>query len=129
LSGRFKGARRNLLALAGPVMMAIVFTFGWSQPPDKVGQVIGTIGESRTVGYADHGAAGIGFLIGLSFRLLVMALQLAGWGFALGTLLFSGLLYAMALGAPRWFGAVVPLGGVAFLAGWVALGWYALRGR
>jgi hypothetical protein len=33
-------------------MMAIVFTFGFSQPPDKVGQVIGTIGESRTVGYA-----------------------------------------------------------------------------
>jgi formate/nitrite transporter FocA (FNT family) len=41
------------------VMMSIVFTFGWSQPPDKVGQVIGTIGESRTVGYANHGAAGM----------------------------------------------------------------------
>src|SRR5690348_8608569 len=41
------------------VMMAIVFTFGFSSPPDKVGQVIGTIGESRTVGYANHGAAGM----------------------------------------------------------------------
>ncbi|WP_029079029.1 formate/nitrite transporter family protein [Bradyrhizobium sp. th.b2] len=41
------------------VMMAIVFTFGFSSPPDKVGQVIGTIGESRTVGYAAHGAAGM----------------------------------------------------------------------
>jgi formate/nitrite transporter len=41
------------------VMMSIVFTFGWSQAPDKVGQVIGTIGESRTVGYANHGAAGM----------------------------------------------------------------------
>src|SRR5881394_2829478 len=41
------------------VMLAIVFTFGFSQPPDKVGQVIGTIGESRTVGYAAHGAAGM----------------------------------------------------------------------
>src|SRR6188508_570657 len=39
------------------VLMAITFTFGWSQAPDKVGQVIGTIGESRTVGYANHGAA------------------------------------------------------------------------
>src|SRR5437870_3081963 len=37
------------------VMMAIVFTFGFTAPPDKVGQVIGTIGESRTVGYASHG--------------------------------------------------------------------------
>ncbi len=41
------------------VMMAIVFTFGFSTPPDKVGAVIGTIGESRTVGYAAHGAAGM----------------------------------------------------------------------
>src|ERR1700752_620136 len=41
------------------VMMSIVFTFGFSQAPDKVGQVIGTIGESRTFGYASHGAAGM----------------------------------------------------------------------
>src|SRR5690349_23516638 len=38
------------------VMMAIVFTFGFSQEPDKVGTLIGHIGESRTVGYASHGA-------------------------------------------------------------------------
>ena len=41
------------------VMMAIVFTFGFTSPPDKVGQVIGTIGEGRTVGYAAHGAGGM----------------------------------------------------------------------
>src|SRR4026208_1838814 len=41
------------------VMMAIVFTFGFSQPPDKVGTVIGHIGEGRTVGYAAHGASGM----------------------------------------------------------------------
>ncbi|MFZ2159442.1 MAG: formate/nitrite transporter family protein, partial [Bradyrhizobium sp.] len=41
------------------VMMSIVFTFGFSSPPDKVGQIIGTIGEGRTVGYAAHGAAGM----------------------------------------------------------------------
>ncbi|MBS0640969.1 MAG: formate/nitrite transporter family protein [Acetobacteraceae bacterium] len=41
------------------VMMAIVFTFGFSTPPDKVGTVIGHIGESRTLGYAQHGAAGM----------------------------------------------------------------------
>jgi uncharacterized membrane protein YgdD (TMEM256/DUF423 family) len=43
----------------------------------------------------------------------------ATWSFAAGIVLFSGSLYAMALGAPRWFGAVTPLGGLAFLAGWV----------
>ena len=41
------------------VMAAIVTTFGFSSPPDKVGQMLGTIGESRTVGYAAHGAAGM----------------------------------------------------------------------
>src|ERR1700704_905019 len=41
------------------VMMAVISTFGFSTPPDKVGQVIGSIGESRTIGYAAHGAAGM----------------------------------------------------------------------
>ncbi len=40
-------------------MMAVVFTFGFSQAPDAVGMKIGVIGESRTVGYAAHGAAGM----------------------------------------------------------------------
>ena len=41
------------------VMMAIVFTFGFTQPPDKVGTIIGQIGEGRTVGYASHGFGGM----------------------------------------------------------------------
>lgn len=41
--------------------------------------------------------------------------------FLAGTLLFSGSLYAMALGAPRLLGAVTPLGGLMFLAGWAGL--------
>lgn len=39
--------------------MAIIFTFGFTEAPNAVGQKIGSIGESRTVGYADHGAAGM----------------------------------------------------------------------
>jgi formate transporter len=41
------------------VMMAIIFTNGFQTPPDKVGQVIGHIGEARTLGYAQYGAAGM----------------------------------------------------------------------
>jgi formate/nitrite transporter FocA (FNT family) len=41
------------------VMAAIVTTFGFSSPPDKVGLALGVIGENRTVGYAAHGAAGM----------------------------------------------------------------------
>lgn len=40
----------------------------------------------------------------------------------LGIVLFSGSLYALALGAPRWTGIITPFGGVAFVIGWVALG-------
>src|SRR5262249_19584556 len=49
----------------------------------------------------------------------------AGWLFVLGIVLFSGSLYGLALGGPRWLGAVTPLGGVAFLAGWAWLAWLA----
>lgn len=54
---------------------------------------------------------------------------IAGGCFVAGLLLFSGLLYAMGLGAPRWLGAVVPLGGLSYMAGWGALLVFALRSR
>ena len=52
-TGNFAGA------FTVAVFMAIIFTFGFSQAPDAVGQKLGTIGEGRTVGYAAHGAAGM----------------------------------------------------------------------
>jgi uncharacterized membrane protein YgdD (TMEM256/DUF423 family) len=47
--------------------------------------------------------------------------QWAGWLFLIGTVLFSGSLYGLALSGIRWIGAITPLGGVAFLAGWLCL--------
>ena len=49
------------------------------------------------------------------------AASMAGGLFAAGIVLFSGSLYALALGAPRIVGLVTPLGGLAFIAGWIAL--------
>ena len=45
----------------------------------------------------------------------------AGWLFIGGTLLFSGSLYLLALTGTRWLGAITPIGGLLFLAGWAAL--------
>jgi uncharacterized membrane protein YgdD (TMEM256/DUF423 family) len=45
----------------------------------------------------------------------------AGWLFVIGTVLFSGSLYALSLSGVGWLGAITPLGGVAFLAGWLCL--------
>ncbi|HEX7499600.1 MAG TPA: DUF423 domain-containing protein [Polyangia bacterium] len=47
----------------------------------------------------------------------------------LGTLLFSGSLFAMALGAPRWLGMITPLGGLSLVAGFLWMGLRALRVR
>ena len=55
------------------------------------------------------------------------SLNLSGWAFATGILLFSGSLYLLALTDTRWLGAVTPLGGTAFLVGWGALAWHAAR--
>ncbi|MEE2664009.1 MAG: DUF423 domain-containing protein [Myxococcota bacterium] len=46
-------------------------------------------------------------------------------GFSAGILLFSGSLYWLALGGPRWLGPITPLGGLCFIAGWIALFWLA----
>ncbi|AWB87488.1 formate/nitrite transporter family protein [Mycetocola zhujimingii] len=51
--GNFAGA------LTTALLMAIVFTYGFSADVNEVGQAIGGIGEGRTVGYAEHGFAGM----------------------------------------------------------------------
>ncbi len=46
---------------------------------------------------------------------------------AVGAVIFAATLYAMALGAPRWFGAITPIGGSLLIAGWVVLAWTARK--
>ncbi len=53
----------------------------------------------------------------------------SGWLFLAGTVLFSGSLYVMALTGVRALGAITPLGGVCFIAGWVCLAMAAMRQR
>ncbi|WP_208539142.1 DUF423 domain-containing protein [Algihabitans albus] len=62
----------------------------------------------------------------LAARAPARSLTLAGSGFLAGTVVFSGLLYVMALTGTRWLGMIVPIGGVSFLIGWAALACYAL---
>ncbi len=54
-------------------------------------------------------------------------LSAAGWLFIAGSILFSGSLYVLALTGTLWLGAITPLGGVAFLLGWLALAIGVLR--
>ena len=56
-------------------------------------------------------------------------LNVAALAFGAGIVLFSGSLYALALGAPRWLGAITPLGGTLFMLGWLAVAVAALKAR
>jgi uncharacterized membrane protein YgdD (TMEM256/DUF423 family) len=54
------------------------------------------------------------------------SLRLPAWLLAGGSTLFSATLYLMAVGAPRWLGAVAPVGGLLMIVGWLLLAWRAL---
>ena len=68
-------------------------------------------------------------LVGLSAAIVPDGPWLRASGLLLlaGVALFSGSLYALALGAPKWLGAVTPLGGTAFILGWLAFAVAAVR--
>ncbi len=57
------------------------------------------------------------------------AVQLAGWLFVAGVVLFSGSLYLLSLTGIQGFGYITPVGGLAFIAGWLALAWVASPDR
>jgi len=50
-------------------------------------------------------------------------LNSAGWSFIAGIVIFSGSLYLLSTTGVRWLGAITPIGGLAFLAGWAILIW------
>lgn len=53
----------------------------------------------------------------------------AGWLFVAGTIIFSGSLYLLSLTGARWLGAITPIGGAAFLLGWLFLAWGIWQGK
>jgi uncharacterized membrane protein YgdD (TMEM256/DUF423 family) len=73
--------------------------------------------------YQMYHAVGILFVAVAYGRWGAAPLLWAGWSFVAGTLLFSGSLYLLAVTGVRWLGAVTPVGGVCFLAGWALLAW------
>lgn len=56
-----------------------------------------------------------------------VALRIAAISFGAGSVLFCLSLYALAMGAPHWTGAITPIGGLAFIVGWLALAVHAWR--
>lgn len=117
-------ATRGLIA-AGALLAAVAVAFGAFGAHALKGRL-----DAEALGWwqtavtylLPHAVAVVA--IGLSGR---SPLLLSGWLLAGGAALFAATLFAMALGAPRWFGAITPLGGTAMIAGWLLLAWQALR--
>lgn len=117
---------RQVLVIAGTLgfLAILAGTFG---AHGLRGRVEADLMDTYEVGVRYHAyhalaiLACAGFIdrLGRGGRLAILA-------FALGIVVFSGSLYALALTGQRWLGAVTPLGGVSFLVGWgalVAAGW------
>ncbi len=73
------------------------------------------------VRYQAYHALGLFLVAWLASQTASRAVPAAGWCFIIGTVLFSGSLYALSLSGVRWLGAITPLGGLLFIAGWALL--------
>lgn len=76
--------------------------------------------------YLMYGGFGL-WALGLSERALGQVFSTPGWLLLVGTGVFSGTVFALALGSPRWFGAVTPIGGVLMICAFVAFAISVLR--
>lgn len=74
-----------------------------------------------------HALALIGVVVALEKWPAAGSASLAGWLFVVGILIFSGSLYLLVFSGVRWLGAITPIGGVAFIAGWISLAVAVLR--
>lgn len=79
------------------------------------------------VQYHMYHAIGLIFVGMLAQWLSPSALSWAGWTFMIGIVLFSGSLYVLSISGIKWLGAITPLGGLAFLLGWLFIFIAAIR--
>lgn len=96
------------------------------------------VGAGAFGAHAAHGEAADWLRTGAQYQSIhaiaaLLALRMEARGpallFAAGSAIFAATLYLMALGLPRWLGAVTPVGGALLIAGWLWLAWTQARRR
>jgi len=114
----------RLAIVVASVLMAlavVVGAFGAHALKTRLAPDMLAIWQTGVTYHASHALA----LLALGLLMLhaqgSAALRYAAWLFVAGIVLFAGSLYLLALGAPRWVGAITPFGGVAFIAAWIAV--------
>ena len=71
-----------------------------------------------------HFIHGLGMLIASLMQRTSPSSEASCWALAAGILIFSGSLYLLAVTGVRTLGAITPIGGLCFIAGWVLLAWH-----
>ncbi|MUG66179.1 MULTISPECIES: DUF423 domain-containing protein [Paenibacillus] len=116
----------------GAVLMALsvaIGAFGAHMLEDRIGADALAVYETGVHYHMIHGIAILitGLLAGVSGN--SRGLFWVGTLFIVGTIIFSGSLYVLSISGIKWLGAITPIGGTAFIAGWIALMVSALSGR
>lgn len=115
-----------LLAACSGLVAVALGAFGAHGLKQRLGVELLAVWQTAVLYQLVHTLA----LLGIGIWLLqrpTTGLVAAGGLFLAGIVLFSGSLYLLALGGPRWLGPVTPLGGVCFMLGWISLAWAAWR--
>lgn len=109
-------------------MLAVVFgAFGAHALKSRLDQSALAVFETASQYHFYHSFALLAVgLIALSAPQTAM-LRSSGWLFLAGILVFSGSLYLLSVTGVRWLGAITPLGGLAFIAGWLCLAIYSWK--
>ena len=110
-----------------PMLLTAAFAIGL---PSVLALVPALVPTARLQEAVALNAAGINVAraVGPILGGVMLAFAGAGWCFLVGTAIFSGCLFALALSGIKILGAVVPIGGVLLIAGWMLLayaGWHA----
>ncbi|CAA0115652.1 Uncharacterised protein [Halioglobus japonicus] len=118
----------TLASLSG--MLAVLFgAFGAHALKGKLDDYALGVFETAVQYHFNHSLALLAVGILALSQPDTVLLRSSGWLFLLGIVIFSGSLYLLSLTGVRWLGAITPLGGLAFIAGWACLaatGWKLL---
>ncbi|MBI4429209.1 MAG: DUF423 domain-containing protein [Ignavibacteriales bacterium] len=111
-----------LLGSAGGLLAVVLGAFGAHSLKSQISPEMLSAFETGIRYQMYHSLAlfVVGYALGIYAR---RQFAIAGWLFVAGIVLFSGSLYALALTNMKWIGPVTPIGGLAFLAGWLVMGY------
>ncbi len=118
-----------LLASVNGLIAVLAGAYGWhSLAADDGGRQIFNLGVSYHMWHA-LALLAVAWLASRNEGAPPLPVKLAGIAFTAGMVLFSGSLYALGMTGSAPIPYAAPVGGVSFMAGWVALIWAAIRGR